>query len=44
MVRFMTANGSNAVKLAARVKHYVLFDDPADLGAKLKESYVNARL
>ena len=39
MVRFQAASGNNAAKLAARGKHYVLFDEPADLGAKLKETY-----
>ena len=39
MVRFQAASGNNAAKLVARGKHFVLFDEPADKGNILKESY-----
>ena len=39
MVRFQAASGNVAAKLVARGKHFVLFDEPADKGAILKESY-----
>ena len=39
MVCYQTQAGTEEAKRDARVKHFVLFDAPGDLGAKLKSKH-----
>jgi len=39
MVRYQAASGNAAARIAARDKHFILFDSPADKGAEFKAAY-----